>query len=127
MELHPDARTVLVLSTHDDERHAIDALLSPHGFRVVAPRDDESPSDAVERTGAGALLVSGRCDDTVLASVVGGDSTVFVPVLLFGTAADRVAMRVNATMLNLPYAELEQDGDMVVRVLALTGGQREVN
>ncbi|HYD54694.1 MAG TPA: hypothetical protein VEA99_18820 [Gemmatimonadaceae bacterium] len=127
MELHSDTRTVVVLSTHDRERDAVAALLSPYGFRVLEPRQDESPRDAVERTGAGALLVSGSCEDTVLHGIVAADSEVFVPVLIFGTRADHGALKLSSAMLNLPYAELDEDGDVVVRLLALTGGQKEVN
>ena len=127
MQVQSDPRTVIVLSTHDDERDAVSALLSPYGFRILAPRQDESPRDAVERTGAGALLVSGSCEDAVLHGIVAADSETFVPVLIFGTRADHGALRRSSAMLNLPYAELDQDSDVVVRLLAMTGGQKEVN
>ena len=63
----------------------------------------------------------------MLAGIVTADSEVFVPVLLFGTRAERLSLTESSASLNLPYAELEQDGDVVVRLLALTGGQKEVN
>jgi hypothetical protein len=127
MQVQSDARTVVVLSTHDRERDALADLLSPYGFRVLEPRHDESPREAVERTGAGALLVSGSCEDTVLHGIVAADSAVFVPVLIFGTRADHGALKLSSAMLNLPYAELDDDGEVVVRLLALTGGQQQVN
>lgn len=127
MQAHPDPRTVIVLSTHDRERDALIALLAPYGFRVLEPRHDETPREAVERTGAGAVLVSGSCEDTVLQGIVSADSEVFVPVLIFGTRDDDGSLRLSSARLDLPYAELEEDGDVVVRLLALTGGQKEVN
>ena len=127
MQMQSDARTVMVLSTHDRERDAVAALLAPYGFRVLEPRHDESAREAVERTGAGALLVSGTCEDTVLQGIMTADSEIFVPVLIFGTRAERGSLRESSAMLSLPYAELDADGDVVVRLLALTGGQKEVN
>ena len=127
MQLPQDARTVVVLSTHDRERAALATLLSPYGFRVLEPRQDESPREAVERTGAGALLVSGTCEDAVLHGIVSADSQVFVPILIFGTAGDAGALQRSSAALDLPYAQLDEDGEVVVRLLALTGGQKEVN
>jgi hypothetical protein len=127
MQLQPDTRTVVVLSTDDRQRDALTALLAPYGFRVLEPRHDETPRAAVERTGAGALLVSGTCEETVIQGIVTADSEIFVPVLVFGTRADRGALRTSSAMHSLPYAELEDDGDVVVRLLALTAGQKEVN
>ena len=83
--------------------------------------------EAVERTGAGALLVSGTCEDAVLHGIVSADSQVFVPILIFGTAGDAGALQRSSAALDLPYAQLDEDGEVVVRLLALTGGQKEVN
>ena len=127
MQLPVTSRTVMVLSTQDSERDQLSELLSPYGFKLLEPRHNESPRDAIARTGAGALLVSGSCEESVLHGIVSADSDVFVPVLLFGTAGDRGSLRLSSAMLNLPYAELEHDGEVVVRLLALTGGQKEVN
>lgn len=127
MQVIPNDRTIVVLSTHDKERDALATLLVPYGFRVVEPRHDESPRQAIERTGAGALLISGSCDDAVLDGVVTTDSDTFVPVVLFGSSAERMSMQLSSARLNLPFAELDRDGDVVARLLALTGGQKEVN
>lgn len=127
MQVVPNDRTVVVVSTHDRERDALATLLVPYGFRVIEPRHDESPQQAVERSGAGALLVSGSCEDAVLDGVVTGDSETFVPVVLFGSSAERMSMQLSSARLNLPYAELDHDGEVVARLLALTGGQKEVN